>query len=274
MTKDTAVVQAEPVPAEIIKAKIAVMKGAHGVGKTGRNTFHNYDYASDFDVLSLIQPLMAENGLTVEMQTVHVEGPDENGNMRVLYDMVWQHESGVCAPPVPWYGVAQDRDKQGRMGDKWFNKAATAAEKYFLLKQFHIPAGKDVDPDKSSQEANPPYQGEGAPPKQPRVKSSGPLNVTATREFIHSFKADLAACTDLEMFEALRAITVPFKGQEYPVKEVLAQVKRDFPEVWHGDEDRQGLKNDIESKKVQLEHEAQQALEMPRDPAENTEAAE
>lgn len=134
-------------PVEIINAKLEVMKEAHGVGKSGRNDFHKYDYASDYDVLSLVQPAMVKAGLHLEMWPEHVEGPDANGNFRVLFMMQWQHIRGKVSPPLPWYGVAQDRDGKGNAGDKWFNKAATAAEKYFLLKQFHIPAGKDVDPD-------------------------------------------------------------------------------------------------------------------------------
>jgi hypothetical protein len=151
-TETGEVVNAAPrhVPAEIIKARIAVMKKAHGVGKSGRNDFHKYDYASDYDVLSLVQPAMAENGLALEMWPDRIEGPDADGNMAVRFLMQWQHESGAVSEPVPWYGVAQDRSSKGAMGDKWFNKAATAAEKYFLLKQFHIPAGKDVDPDSQS----------------------------------------------------------------------------------------------------------------------------
>ncbi len=133
-------------PASIIKARIEAMKQIHGVGKTGRNSFHNYDYASDFDVLTAVRGPVTESGLYLEMWPEDIS-EDKFGNMWVRFAMQWQHESGEVAEPVPWYGIANDRDRNGRNGDKWFNKAATAAEKYFFLKQFHIPAGKDFDPD-------------------------------------------------------------------------------------------------------------------------------
>lgn len=136
------------IPAEIVKAKLAIMKDLHGgIKETGVNDFHKYVYASGFDVLKAVTPLMAEHGLALEMSPQKPTGPDEHGNMSVLFLMQWQHESGVVSGFIPWYGLAQDRDSKGRMGDKWFNKCATSAEKYFLLKQFHIPSDKDVDAD-------------------------------------------------------------------------------------------------------------------------------
>lgn len=136
-------------PAEIIKAKVAVMKAVHGVGQTGRNKFHNYDYASSADVLKTVREAMVDAGLALEMWPDTIE-KDVDGNMQVRFLMEWQHESGVVASPIPWYGIAHDKDKSGKNGDKWFNKAATAAEKYFFLKQFHIPSEKGFDPDEGS----------------------------------------------------------------------------------------------------------------------------
>jgi hypothetical protein len=199
------------VPAEIIKARIAVMKKAHGVGKSGRNDFHKYDYASDYDVLSLVQPAMVENGLALEMWPDRIEGPDQDGNMAVRFLMQWQHESGAVSEPVPWYGVAQDRSSKGAMGDKWFNKAATAAEKYFLLKQFHIPAGKDVDPDSQSpHEYAPARNGQQQPAKtysgtakrgnqQPATQDASP-----SQEFVEQFMDEfIPACQTVEELRTL-----------------------------------------------------------------------
>jgi len=138
-----------PCPASIIKAKVAVMKAVHGVGQTGRNKFHQYDYASSADVLKAVREAMVENGLALEIWPVEVS-KDDDKNMRVKFMLQWQHESGDVSEPLPWWGVANDRDKSGTTGDKWFNKCATAAEKYFFLKQFHIPSEKDFDPDEGN----------------------------------------------------------------------------------------------------------------------------
>lgn len=128
-------------PAEIAKAILKVMKEVTGVGKTGHNKFHNYDYSSKEDVLKVLQPAMVNAGLAC-LPSVLKWQTDEYGNFVVDYDMILMHESGVTFP-VQWVGVAQDKDRQGKNGDKWFNKAATAAEKYFLLKLFHIPVSED-----------------------------------------------------------------------------------------------------------------------------------
>lgn len=175
-------------PAEIIKARIEVMKQAHGVGKGGYNDFHKYAYASDYDVLSLVQPAMAENGLILQMWPYEVHGPDEDANMSVLFMMQWQHEDGAVADPIPWWGIAQDKKQGGGIGDKWYNKAATAAEKYFLLKQFHIPAGKEMDPDSDGG-----TQAESAPA---RTYKAGATRGTA-EESSEKFKRRIDACDTL-----------------------------------------------------------------------------
>jgi len=207
-TETGEVVNAAPrhVPAEIIKARIAVMKKAHGVGKSGRNDFHKYDYASDYDVLSLVQPAMVENGLALEMWPERIQGPDADGNMAVRFLMQWQHESGAVSEPVPWYGVAQDRSSKGAMGDKWFNKAATAAEKYFLLKQFHIPAGKDADPDSQSPHEYAPARNDQQPAKtySASAKRGDKQEASPSQEFVEQFLNEFVpACQTLDELRTL-----------------------------------------------------------------------
>lgn len=180
-------------PAEIIKARIAVMKAVSGVGKTGHNSFHKYDYASDFDVLTAVREPMLENGLALEMWPVSIE-TDEDKNMRVKFMMQWQHESGALSEPMPWYGVANDKDKSGKNGDKWFNKAATAAEKYFLLKQLHIPASKDMDPDAGNadtdnQQQNTPAPAAARPPEDPAARARAEKYVTAQLAMLPTIKS-------------------------------------------------------------------------------------
>lgn len=184
-----------PCPAEIIKAKVAVMRAVHGVGQTGHNSFHNYDYASSADVLKAVREAMVENGLALEAWPVDVD-KDEDGNMRVKFLMQWQHESGAVADPLPWYGIANDRDKSGRTGDKWFNKAATAAEKYFFLKQFHIPSEKGFDPD----EGNAATDGDNAPakaaPKAKAKEAAGNAKENSARTFVQSVVDEIGAAND------------------------------------------------------------------------------
>lgn len=138
------------IPAEIIKAKIAVMGEVGEVGKTGRNNFHNYDYSTDYDVLKAVVPIMTKHGITFEFWPVHAY-QDGHGNMNVTFMFEWQHESGVRADPIPWRGISNNIDKNGKQQDKWFNMAATSAQKYFLIKQFNLRVTLDPkeDPDKA-----------------------------------------------------------------------------------------------------------------------------
>jgi hypothetical protein len=133
-----------PMPPEIALAVLQVMRRAHVIDKTGKNEFHNYKYATAADLLFLVQPAMAEAGLLI---TQHVAGitTDDGGNQIVEFRFVLYHESGVSwVYPGIWLGVAADRTKAG-LGDKWFSKALTAAEKYFLLKLFKVSAIEDAE---------------------------------------------------------------------------------------------------------------------------------
>jgi len=164
-------------PAEIAKAILSVMEKVTGVGKTGRNEFHRYDYSTKEDVLKVLQPAMVEAGLACVPHITNWRN-DDYGNFVVHFDMELMHKSGETHT-VPWIGVAQDKDKQGRNGDKWANKAATAAEKYFLLKLFHIPVSEeDADADANNasagtQEGNAPTKAAKATPPPKAAPKGG-----------------------------------------------------------------------------------------------------
>lgn len=125
-----------------------IQKSVDALIKDGKNNSDKYDFASDENVLDRFRPLMDEAGLLlipkVDGVTLH-EGQTKSGTVRYLtemgFNMVWHDvESGeelVC----PWYAQGVDL-----AGEKGVGKAATYAEKYFLLKFFHVPTKKD-DPD-------------------------------------------------------------------------------------------------------------------------------
>ena len=216
-------------PASIIKARIEAMKQIHGVGKTGRNSFHNYDYASDFDVLTAVRGPVTESGLYLEMWPEDIS-EDKFGNMWVRFAMQWQHESGEVAEPVPWYGIANDRDRNGRNGDKWFNKAATAAEKYFFLKQFHIPAGKDFDPDAAApdQSAAPSGGSSSRKSSDPGLtrgeKTKHGDNKTALQAKLREFIRDVMGASDESELDGVIA----------GYGAMIEDVRQHFPSWWDG----------------------------------------
>lgn len=116
--------------------------------KDGTNASDKYDFASDENVLNKFRPMMDELKLLliprVTGHTLH-EGTTKTGTVRFLteidYDMVWHDVESGEELSVSTY--AQGVDLAGEKGP---GKSATYAEKYFLLKFFHVPTKKD-DPD-------------------------------------------------------------------------------------------------------------------------------
>lgn len=134
---------------------LEMQKLVDGVIKDGKNLSDKYDFASDENVLNRFRPMMDDMGLLLIPKvtgTVLHEGVTKSGTTRYLtemhFDMVWHDVESGEELTVPWY--AQGTDLAGEKGP---GKAATYAEKYFLLKFFHVPTRKD-DPDGSGHTQN------------------------------------------------------------------------------------------------------------------------
>lgn len=116
--------------------------------KDGKNNSDRYDFASDENVLGVFRPMLDEFGLLLipkmEKTALH-EGATRSGTARfmteVWFTMLWHDVESGKELAVPWYSQGVDL-----AGEKGVGKAATYAEKYFLLKFFHVPTRKD-DPD-------------------------------------------------------------------------------------------------------------------------------
>mgnify|MGYP002550423107 CR=1 FL=1 len=127
---------------------LAIQKAVDGLIKDGKNTSDKYDFASGENVLERFRPLMNEHSLLliprVTAASIH-EGTTRSGTARFLtelhFDMTWLDAQSGETLIVPWYAQGVDL-----AGEKGVGKAATYAEKYFLLKFFHVPTRKD-DPD-------------------------------------------------------------------------------------------------------------------------------
>lgn len=119
------------------------------VQKDGTNQSDKYDFASSENVLTLVRPMMDELGLLLIPRVVGArihEGQTRSGTARFLteldYQMVWHDVESGEELSVPWYAQGVDL-----AGEKGVGKAATYAEKYFILKFFHVPTEND-DPDR------------------------------------------------------------------------------------------------------------------------------
>jgi hypothetical protein len=127
---------------------LEIQKAVSAMVKDATNTSDKYDYVSGTAVLNIIRPKMDELGLIlipeVKDATMH-EGTTRSGTTRylteVFYIFTWMDVETGENMPVPWYAQGVDL-----AGEKGVGKAATYAEKTFLLKFFHVPTEKD-DPD-------------------------------------------------------------------------------------------------------------------------------
>lgn len=144
-----------PMPPEIAKAIIQVMKTIGPVEKRGWNNFHKYRFAAAGDILAEVQPKMAEAGITILPIEVERKFDDAKGMLEVIYEMLVFHESGAQWQERPRQtGYARAKDSKGGWDDKALNKCHTAARKYFILALFNIPTGDIADADADADRAD------------------------------------------------------------------------------------------------------------------------
>lgn len=130
----------------LLKAINEVMKAVTHVGKTGHNSFHNYKYASDVDILDALRPHLIEHGIVLIPSTDEGSHMDDYGNTTIRVSYTIGHISGELWPtPIVVEGCGNDRDKKGNVGDKGVYKAYTGANKYALTLLFQLPRGNDPE---------------------------------------------------------------------------------------------------------------------------------
>lgn len=122
----------------IYKKLLEIQKRINGLGKDTRG--YNYQYVSGSKVLGAIKPLMNEQGLILKQEIIDVATAPA-GEKDVLFTVnmrfTWVDvESGET--DVNTFAAAGCNGK-----DKGIGAALTYAERYFLLKYFHIATDED-----------------------------------------------------------------------------------------------------------------------------------
>ncbi len=115
------------------------MKKTKSVAKTGRNDFHNYDYATEEDILREIRGPLTEEGLIILPTLVDEKQEGTVTTLHINFRII-DTESGEMVE-CRFTGKGEDK------GDKGSYKAMTGAQKYFLTKTFMIPTGDDPERD-------------------------------------------------------------------------------------------------------------------------------
>ena len=140
--------------AAIAKALHEVMSKVGYVQKTGRNSFHNYSYAGEADLLDKLRPSMVEAGLLLIPSGKAVSDVDQHGNVTVTVEYTLVHKDGEVWPEkIVAFGCGNDKARNGSVGDKGVYKALTGANKYLLFKLFQIETGDDPEADEREKPA-------------------------------------------------------------------------------------------------------------------------
>lgn len=149
---DLQVLSKEPQPglASLFLKMSRVMGNLQRIDKGGFNTHFKYRFATAEDVADAIRKEMAAQGLAllVEMTGYTVEERKTSTGITNLYTVHFRFTIGCgetgAYVTMPWIATAFDGQ------DKGPQKAATAAEKYFLMKIFCLSSGDEADADADS----------------------------------------------------------------------------------------------------------------------------
>ncbi len=166
-------------PAKILASLHAVMGAVGYVQKKGKNTFQNYKYAGEGNLLEVLRPAMVENGLLLIPSHRQINPIDENGITLACVEYTLAHKDGDVWPEkIVVYGAGGDKNSKG-VGDKGLYKALTGANKYLLFKLFQIETGDD--PEKESEQDKDTPANDTKPTEAPAKNAPG---VTKAREWV------------------------------------------------------------------------------------------
>jgi hypothetical protein len=160
-------------------AKLAeIMKDVSKIPKNGKNTFHNYKYVMESDLVEAIRAKLGEKSIfitscTKGIEVVELSKPTKGGEvvtqkigvLRVEYTF----HDGETGESLTMESIGEiDQD-----GGKGLYKALTGAMKYFLMKNFLVATGDDPEQDSAKAAAPSPRAAATVTPK-PLPKPTAP----------------------------------------------------------------------------------------------------
>ena len=147
---------------EIYKKLLKIQKEVKGLSKDKES--HNFKYVTGNKLLSFIKPLMDKHGLILKQEVLSIE------NDRMDYKTKYNDKSEILSKVMmrfTWIDTEtgeKDENSFGANGqndwEKGLGSALTYAERYFLLKYFHISTDEDdIDnPNRKPKEEQPKTQ--------------------------------------------------------------------------------------------------------------------
>jgi hypothetical protein len=201
-----------------------VMAETRWVEKKGRNSFFNYDYAKESDILDAVRTKLADHGIFVFTSIENMEFKETGKRTRdgspvnlvfvKTKHTFWDGETGETAE-VFGSGCGEDS------GDKAIYKAITGAMKYFVSKNFLISTGDDPEKDEEGDKREKTVQGS-AQPAQPAQPEKAPQAAMAP---------ETASSTPVPQFQAASASPTPLSQApnkvqyENPARDVIVDIQ-------------------------------------------------
>lgn len=129
----------------IYKKLLEIQKKVKGLSKDSKS--HNYNYVSGNKLLGFIKPIMDEQGLILKQEVLSIE------NVRQDYETKYSNKSEILSRVMmrfTWVDCETGEKDENLFGangqndwEKGLGSAITYAERYFLLKYFHIATDED-----------------------------------------------------------------------------------------------------------------------------------
>jgi hypothetical protein len=147
-------------PRSLIKKLAEIMGEVERVPKNGNNSFQNYKYAMEADLVDEIRPKLAKRNIMVLptlIETSRYQHTDKSEKVHLITDVKvkWTFhdaDSGETQELI-FPGCGMDS------GDKGVYKALTGSEKYMLMKTFLIATGDDPENDAGEKPTAPALKG-------------------------------------------------------------------------------------------------------------------
>lgn len=153
-----------------LATKLAEVMGEVGwIPKKGRNTFQNYDYVREVDIVDSVREKLAVRKVALVPKVVHMEYQPMTTAKGVagffaVVTMSYTFVDGESNETLTVEAVGAGTDQPG---DKAFYKAQTGAKKYALTQAFLIATGDDPEDEQAPKSKPKPAQTKSSPePRQ------------------------------------------------------------------------------------------------------------
>lgn len=177
--------------ASLFRKVAQVLGEIERVPKHGHNSYYNYDYATESDLVETVRPALSKAGLAMFATIVQVEAL-ENNITRVAVDITLGCADTGEVWTSRWFGDGQDK------GEKGIYKAYTGAIKYWLMKTFLVSTGDDPEddgaqPKDKAQPARPPAREQSRPAQKPANPPAEPAGASPAKPNRTALVADWEA---------------------------------------------------------------------------------